>query len=149
MRNTFSKAALAAFIGISLATAATAYAYDGATNYANCYLFSKNKLVNKGKCLVSTSGGAGGYTTVITYNKKTYSREYSTMDEKSMKYSERFDYYRHPKTLKKTKTYRGDDMLLCSLYGKKKVDLCWQSIETLYEGGATLSTPDFSHLLEQ
>lgn len=85
-----------------------------------CYLFNKNTLVNKGVCVVSSGGGAGGFYYNIDYKDKNYSFEFANDDESLIYYRDSF----YNVITKETEEYVDDNERI-TCFEHKPHDICY------------------------
>lgn len=97
-------------VGLSLSfLAVISHARPNPDKIGICYLFQDDTLKDKGVCIVSTGGGAGGTYTNLDFNKKEYLFEFETYDaENELTYLRDSDFY-HKITPELMSSYEYED----------------------------------------
>lgn len=117
----------------------SAFSAPMSENMSICYKFSKNKLIEKSRCIVSTGYGAGGSYVTLEQGKSTYNVEIENHYDKKTDSYEEGDitindvvatyYYRNLSYKRITdKRFIHDDSLNCFLAKNKKIDICYKPL---------------------
>lgn len=101
---------------MAIALSSTAFARPNADQLGICYTFNKDKLKDRGVCIISSGNGAGEMYTNIDYNGKKYLFEFS--DSSKLVYH-RDSFYQRAKF----DEIPEDEVITC--YKDKPNDICF------------------------
>ena len=91
-----------------------------------CYVFNKDKLINKGNCVINSGTGAGGYWLMLKYRGKSYGFE-EAYDDKNSTWYMRDSKYKKIKNPEKLTMKQYSQALSCEKH--KPYDICYKTFD--------------------